>query len=57
MSADAWDSLSWRAAFGLNYYVLQHRLKFQFMQREVFNTLGVSHLRTHETFLQAQLVF
>jgi phosphate-selective porin OprO and OprP len=46
-----------RPAFGANWYVNQHRLKFQFMQRETFNLLGVRGARSHATVIQTQLAF
>jgi len=50
-------SLAYRPAFGANWYINQHRLKFQFMHRETFNLLGASGVRGHTTTLQTQLVF
>jgi hypothetical protein len=51
------DALAKRPVFGINYYVMQHRLKFQFMQRETFNVLGISDERSHSTFVQAQFIY
>ena len=57
LAVDAYESVIWRAAVGLNWYVYRHRLKFQFMQRETFNDLGVRDARAHATFVQAQIMF
>jgi len=46
-----------RPAFGANWYVNQHRLKFQVMQRETFNALGTRGARIHATIVQAQMIF
>ena len=51
------SSTALRPAFGVNWYVYQHRLKFQFMHRETFNVLGVRDARAHNTTAQAQLAF
>jgi hypothetical protein len=53
----AQPSTMYRPAFGANWYINQHRLKFQFSHRETFNALGASGVRLHATTLQAQLVF
>jgi hypothetical protein len=50
-------SLAYRPALGVNWYVNQHRLKFQFMHREAFNVLGASGVRGHTTTVQTQLYF
>jgi phosphate-selective porin OprO and OprP len=50
-------SATQRPAFGANWYVNQHRLKFQFMQRETFNALGVRGARIHATVVQTQMIF
>jgi hypothetical protein len=57
LAADGRDAIAWRPAFGLNWYVRRHRLKFQFMHREAFRALGVRGARTHSTLLQAQFAF
>ena len=57
LDANAYDGLTWRPAFGLNWYIRRHRLKFQFMHRETLNASGVRGLRTRATFLQAQVAF
>jgi hypothetical protein len=38
-------ALAYRPSFGANWYVNQHRLKFQFTHREAFNVLGVRGVR------------
>ena len=50
-------ALAYRPSFGANWYVNQHRLKFQFTHREAFNVLGVRGVRGRTTTLQAQLYF
>jgi hypothetical protein len=35
----------------------QHRLKFQFMQRETFNVLGISDERSQSTSVHAQFSY
>jgi hypothetical protein len=57
LDISARDAFAKRPAFGLNYYVMQHRLKFQVMHRETFNVLGVSGERSHATFVQAQFIY
>jgi hypothetical protein len=57
LDISARDAFAKRPAFGLNYYVMQHRLKFQVMHRETFNVLGVSGERSHSTFVQAQFIY
>jgi hypothetical protein len=51
------SSIAYRPAFGANWYVNQHRLKFQFMHREAFNVLGARGVRGHTTTVQTQLYF
>jgi hypothetical protein len=50
-------STAWRPSFGANWYVNQHRLKFQFMHREAFNVLGHTDVRGRTSVVQAQLYF
>ena len=50
-------ALAYRPSFGANWYVNQHRLKFQFTHREAFNVLGVRGVRGRTTTLQAHLYF
>jgi phosphate-selective porin OprO/OprP len=50
-------SLAYRPAFGANWYLNQHRLKFQFMHRETFDALGARGVRGHATTPQTQLAF
>jgi hypothetical protein len=50
-------ALAYRPSVGANWYVNQHRLKFQFVHRETFNALGQRGVRAHRTTLQTQLVF
>ena len=57
LDVDAYDSVSWRPAAGVNWYVYRHRLKFQFMQRETLNELGVRGAHGHATYVQAQIMF
>ena len=57
LAVDAFESVIWRAAAGVNWYVYRHRLKFQFMQRETFNDLDVRGARASATYLQAQIMF
>lgn len=57
LAVEASESLTWRAAAGLNWYVYRHRLKFQFMQRGTFNDVGIHGARAHATYLQAQIMF
>jgi hypothetical protein len=57
LDVDAYDSVSWRPAAGVNWYVYRHRLKFQFMQRETLNELGVRGVHGHATYVQAQIMF
>jgi hypothetical protein len=54
---EAHDRAMWRAAAGLNWYVYGHRLKFQFMHREVFNDEGMRGARSRATFVQSQIAF
>jgi phosphate-selective porin OprO/OprP len=50
-------ALAYRPAFGLNWYLHQHRLKMSFMHRENFNVLGIAGARGGATFAQAQIAF
>ena len=57
LDVEAYESVTWRPAAGVNWYVYRHRLKFQFMQRETLNDFGVRGQRGHATYLQAQIAF
>lgn len=46
-----------RASAGVNWYVSGHDLKFMVTHRESFNERGVAGVRTHATYLQAQIAF
>ena len=50
-------SVARRPSFGANWYVNQHRLKFQFMHREGFNVLGATGVRGRTSVVQTQLYF
>jgi hypothetical protein len=54
---EARPSLAYRPAFGVSWYVYQHRLKFQFSHRESFNVLGATDARGRSTTVQAQVAF
>jgi hypothetical protein len=57
LDVEAYESVTWRPVAGVNWYVYRHKLKFQFMQRETLNDLGVRGQRGHATYLQAQIAF
>ena len=46
-----------RMAFGVNWYVKRHDLKFSIMHRESFNERGVSEVRSRATYVQTQFAF
>ena len=46
-----------RAAFGMNWYVRRHALKFSLMHRESFNHRGESGARSRAAYLQTQFAF